>query len=77
MKNNFNITFIGIGAHKSGTTWLANCLREHPEICFANKKEVLYFNKLANPLLSKTLNIKYNWGLSWYKNASIIVNQEK
>lgn len=32
-------SFVGIGAPKSGTTWLANALAEHPEICFASVKE--------------------------------------
>ena len=27
-----DIAFIGIGAAKAGTTWLAQCLSEHPQI---------------------------------------------
>src|ERR1700759_4490043 len=33
-----------IGAPKSGTTTLAACLAEHPEVCVAPAKEVRYFN---------------------------------
>ena len=36
-------TFLGIGAPKAGTTWLANALAAHPEICFAKEKEPHYF----------------------------------
>lgn len=36
-------TFLGIGAPKAGTTWLANALAAHPEICFAKEKEPDYF----------------------------------
>ena len=31
--------FIGIGAPKSGTTWLAKCLGEHPDVFMAPVKE--------------------------------------
>ena len=37
-------TFIGIGAQKAGTTWLANALAAHPDISFAPQKETEYFS---------------------------------
>jgi hypothetical protein len=37
-------TFIGIGVQNSGTTWLAGCLQQHPEICMP-RKELHFFNK--------------------------------
>ena len=37
-------TFIGIGAPKAGTTWLANVLEDHPEICMSVQKEPDYFS---------------------------------
>lgn len=36
--------FIGIGAAKAGTTWLAGCLRRHPEIFMPLRKEVNAFH---------------------------------
>lgn len=36
-------TFIGIGAQKSATTWCAEMLRLHPEVDFAQPKELDYF----------------------------------
>jgi hypothetical protein len=36
--------FIGIGAPKSGTTWLFKCLDEHPEIFITPVKETLFFD---------------------------------
>lgn len=36
--------FIGIGAYKSGTTWLFRCLMEHPEIFMAEVKETNFFD---------------------------------
>lgn len=40
---NFKVDFIGIGAPKSGSTWLGECLRQHPEIDFSNTKETHFF----------------------------------
>ncbi len=39
------INFIGIGVQKAGTSWLAKCLNEHPEIYIHPKKEAHYFNR--------------------------------
>ena len=38
------IDFIGIGAQKSGTSWVYACLYEHPEIC-APMKEIHFFSR--------------------------------
>lgn len=54
------IEFIGIGAPKSGTSWLWEMLRQHPDIFIPEKKELHYFNieamgdsKYQNPNYSK------------------------
>lgn len=36
--------FIGIGAPKAGTTWLARCLGEHPQIYMPAAKELVVFD---------------------------------
>lgn len=36
--------FVGIGAQKSGTTWLYDQLINHPEVCLPELKEVHYFD---------------------------------
>lgn len=36
--------YIGIGAPKAGTTWLAACLAEHPEVFLAAVKETNFFD---------------------------------
>jgi hypothetical protein len=38
------LDFVGIGAARCGTSWIARCLREHPEIFLPAKKELHYFN---------------------------------
>ena len=63
-----NITFIGIGAPRSGTSWIANVLRTHPHICISEPKEVRYFNRhevQAGKLKGK-INPNFDQDLSWY-----------
>jgi hypothetical protein len=38
MREAEKIDFIGIGAARSGTTWLCECLRQHPDILFPIKE---------------------------------------
>ncbi len=49
MSNNQHIepTFIGVGGQKCATTWLAECLRAHPEIFLSSPKEIDYFGSSA------------------------------
>ena len=61
-EGNFRPDFIGIGANKSGTTWVADMLQQHPEICLSEPKEVRYFNKVGafkaeNPSFNKEMNL--------------------
>ncbi len=50
-------TFLVLGAQKAGTTWIADMLRQHYQMCMPEKKEVHFFNKKTN----------YRKGLDWYK----------
>ena len=45
MKDGFKIDFVGIGAAKCATTWIYECLKEHPEICMSRPKEANLFLK--------------------------------
>jgi hypothetical protein len=36
-------TFIGIGGHKCASTWLSECLRDHPDVFVTNPKETGFF----------------------------------
>lgn len=36
--------FIGIGAKKAATSWLAQCLSEHPDVCLPAGKELHFFS---------------------------------
>lgn len=48
--------FIGVGAQKSGTSWVYSCLFEHPEVCIP-VKEIHFFSR-----------DRYNKGVDWYES---------
>lgn len=43
--NNNKPTFLGIGAHKAGTSWLYKQLIGHPEVYMPPKKEIHFFDR--------------------------------
>lgn len=61
------IDFIGIGAPKCGTTWIARCLSEHPQIYVPRMKELDFWNK--KKIFYKTHEEwKYETlGIEWYE----------
>lgn len=66
-KNKFRVDFLGLGAEKAGTTWIADCIREHPEVFVPQKKEIFFFNEF-DPHYLKVRNPKYGWGMGWYES---------
>lgn len=64
------VHFIGIGAARSGTTWLTHCLRAHPQLCLSEPKEVRYFNRrtLPDEPLRGQPNPNHAKPLDWYLN---------
>lgn len=38
------VSFIGVGAVKSGSSWMSSLLEQHPEVCMSSRKEVAFFN---------------------------------
>ena len=55
--------FLGIGAQKSGTSWLYENLKLHPEIYVSEQKELHYFDKKLNDsLFSYSGNFKNGLG---------------
>lgn len=59
------IDFIGIGAGKSGTTWLADNLQKHPRIYIPAIKELRFFNMYKGES-EQVKNPNYNKSLQWY-----------
>lgn len=59
------LDFLILGAEKSGTTWLADMLRQHPQVFIPPEKELFYFNErfFESPELP---NYNATQPLSWY-----------
>ena len=47
--------FLGIGAQRAGTTWLYNCLNEHPDVFVSSAKEIHFFSH------------EFDRGVTWYE----------
>lgn len=58
--NKPDLDFMGIGFIKCGTTWLYDCLSEHPEVCMSHIKETRFFvnNDILNDF-SRIENYKH------------------
>jgi hypothetical protein len=48
--------FIGIGAQRTGTSWIYACLYEHPQVCMP-QKEIGFFSRDRN----------WSRGFEWYE----------
>jgi len=68
----FRLDFSGIGVAKAGTTWIASCLGEHPQVCMALGKETNFFLRRH---ISSSLPVRryhygrahYDEGIEWYE----------
>ncbi|MEM8501961.1 MAG: sulfotransferase domain-containing protein [Cyanobacteria bacterium P01_D01_bin.1] len=56
-----NPTFLGIGAHKAGTSWLYSQLINHPEVYMPPKKEIHFFDRSPRYLSPNTLAESSPW----------------
>ena len=54
-------SFMVVGAQKAGTTWLFECLDEHPEVFVPRVKEVHFFDRPEDSRFSQR-----HRGLDWY-----------
>ena len=65
MAENFTLDFIGIGVARCGTSWILECLNEHPQICTPKARELAYFS--TDPLWRTTTN--HHKGENWLKKC--------
>jgi hypothetical protein len=47
------VFFLGFGAQKSGTSWLSNYLKSHPEVLMSPIKEMAFFGNRKKPNLNR------------------------
>ncbi len=65
------IDFIGIGGARCGSTWVSECLKEHPQILFSSqksRKELYFFNGTGKNVFQKKGVSFYDKGIDWYLN---------
>jgi len=66
--NDIKLDFVGVGAAKSGTSWLATCLSEHPRVCMAEPKTLNYFCEKA---IWPEFRVNNRMGPDWLANRFI------
>lgn len=68
----FRINFLSLGVAKSGSTWLADKLRLHPQIYIPNEKTIYYFNQFREKSSKPNLKHKrpFQWYHSFFKNST-------
>jgi hypothetical protein len=59
--------FIGIGAQRSGTTWIYRALNQHPQIAFGARKEIEFFNDARSFYIKGGVS-NYAKGVDWYRD---------
>lgn len=67
-RDDFEIDFFGIGAPRSGSTWLATVLDEHPEISISRPKEANFFVERAD-IFYAYRNPQYLKDWAWYRSC--------
>ncbi|MEW5941138.1 MAG: sulfotransferase, partial [Chloroflexota bacterium] len=60
-----SIRFLIVGAEKSGTTWLADMLRQHPQVFIPAQKELHYFNRAMDEA-PDVENYNFTKPAEWY-----------
>jgi hypothetical protein len=60
------VDFIGIGAAKSGSSWLDYCLENHPQINIPEDKSLFFFNSDFGNQYEKDNWSHYSKGINWY-----------
>lgn len=57
--------FVVVGAQRSGTTWLYEMLKQHPQVALG-EKETSFFNDISSSYVYEPVR-NYEKGISWYK----------
>jgi hypothetical protein len=60
--------FMIVGPQRTGTTWLHENLRDHPEIFWPRLKESFYFSRLGEPEHPKFQSDRLDWYLGLFRD---------
>lgn len=67
----FDVAAFDIGAPRTGTTWLYQCLLEHPEVCVSWPKEVNFFSAGTPFMGPRPPTRNYQWYASCFSHRKI------
>ncbi len=62
--------FMIVGPQRTGTTWLHENLRDHPEIFWPRLKEIFYFSRLREPEHPKFQSDRLDWYLGLFRDPA-------
>lgn len=60
--------FLIIGPQRTGTTWIHENLRDHPDILWPREKEIFYFSRLKSPEHPKFVTADLAWYLAQFRD---------
>jgi hypothetical protein len=60
--------FLIIGPQRTGTTWIHENLRDHPDILWPREKEIFYFSRLKTPDHPKFVSADLDWYLGQFRD---------
>lgn len=59
--------FLVIGPQRTGTTWIHENLRDHPDILWPRQKELFFFSRLKTPDSPKFVSADLDWYLAQFE----------
>jgi hypothetical protein len=62
--------FLIAGPQRTGTTWIHENLRDHPDILWPRLKEIFFFSRLAEPDDPKFQSADLDWYLSQFRDPA-------
>lgn len=62
--------FMVIGPQRTGTSWIHECLRWHPEIRWPRHRELYFFSRLSKPDMTKFVSANLVWYRSQFQETA-------
>ncbi len=64
--------FLVVGPQRTGTTWIHENLRDHPDISWPRLKEIFFFSRLRQPDDPKFQSASLDWYLAQFRDSLAI-----
>jgi hypothetical protein len=61
--------FLIVGPQRTGTTWIHENLRDHPDILWPQVKELFFFSRVKNPDHPKFVSADLDWYLAQFRDS--------